>query len=129
MLTLNPKRDSVVHMQGLHAEIDGRPYRLIVVHSSKLDKRKANKLERDLSKQKVELERKIAELGALEFACEPDAQAALNRLRQECSGLFYDVSGNVEAEEVTEGLGGAGPEREKKLRPNYLACKGISWAS
>ncbi len=82
------------------AEIDGRPYRLIVVHSSKLDKGKASKLERDLFKQKAELDEKIAELGAVEFACEPDAQAAPNRLKQECFGSFYDVSGRVEAEEV-----------------------------
>jgi len=101
MLTLNPKRDSAVYKcKDCTAEIDGRPYRLIVVHSSKLDKRKANKLERDLSKQKAELDEKIAELGALEFACEPDAQAALNRLKQECSGPFYRISGKVEAEEV-----------------------------
>lgn len=100
-LTLNPKRDSAVYKcKDYIAEIDGRPYRLIVVHSSKLDKRKANKFERDLSKQKVELDEKIAELGALEFACEPDAQAALNRLRQECTGSFYSISGNVESEEV-----------------------------
>jgi transposase len=82
------------------AEVDGRLYRLIVVHSSKLDKRKASKLERDLSRQKAERDEKIAELGAVEFECELDAQAALNRLRQECSGSLYGISGNVEAGEV-----------------------------
>jgi len=36
----------------------------------------------------------------VEFACEPHAAAALERLKQECSGSFHSISDNGEAEEV-----------------------------
>lgn len=75
--------------------IDGRPYRLIVVYLSKLDKRKASSPKRKLDKEETELEEKISELEAVEFACEPDAVNALERLKRECRGLFYGVSGNI----------------------------------
>lgn len=86
--------------QDYTAVVDGRPYRLIVVHSSKFDKRKASKLEWELGRKKAQLEEKIPELGAVEFACEPDAAAALEKLKQECSGLFYGVYSNIGIDEV-----------------------------
>jgi len=74
--------------QDYTAVVDGRPYRLIVVHSSKFDKRKASKLEWELGRKKAQLEEKIPELGAVEFACEPDAAAVLEKAE---TGVFRPV--------------------------------------
>jgi len=102
------------------------PYRLIVVHSSKLDKRKANKLEKGFRLGKRQSWKgRSPNLGLWNLHAKPDAQAALNRLRQECSGLFYDVSGNVEAEEVVlkRARRGQAQKGRKKLRPKLFGVQ------
>ena len=124
VLSRNRRSDSAVYKcKEYVAELFGRPYRLIVVHSSKLDKRKADKLERDLSRQKGELEEKVKKLSVLEFACEPDARAALERLKREGAGLFYSVSGEVEAEEIILKRERPGRPRKGEAAPTKTVYK------
>ncbi len=105
VLTENPKRDSAFYkckecVVGIAAQTAVRPYRLIVVHSSSLDKRKAKTLEKNLLKQREELEAPLEQLSKVEFACEPDARAALEKVRSENCDALYMITRDVQAKEA-----------------------------
>lgn len=85
--------------------------------------RKADKLQRDLGKQKAELEEKVKKLSALKFACEPDARAALERLKRESASPFHSVSGDVEAEEVILKRERPGRPRKGEATPTKTVYK------
>jgi len=120
VLTENPKRDSAFYkykeyVVDIAAQTAVRPYRLIVVHSSSLDKRKAKTLEKNLLKQREELEAQLEQLSKVEFACEPDARAALERVRSENRDALYMIAGDVQAEEAI--LKRRRPGRPRKDEP------------
>ena len=120
ILTENPKRDSAFYryqeyVVDIAAQTAVRPYRLIVVHSSSLDKRKAKTLEKNLLKQREELEAQLEQLSKVEFACEPDARAALERVRSENRDALYMIAGDVQAEEAI--LKRRRPGRPRKDEP------------
>jgi transposase len=120
ILTQNPKRDSAFYKckeytMDIATETGARQYRLIVVHSTSLDKRKANTLEKNLLKQRDELEAKLKQVCAVEFACEPDARVALEKIKRENRDLLYEISGDVQAEEQV--LRRARPGRPLKGEP------------
>ena len=120
VLTENPKRDSAFYrykeyVVDIAAQTAVRPYRLIVVHSSSLDKRKAKTLEKNLLKQREELEAQLEQLSKVEFACEPDARAALERVRSENRDALYTIAGDVQAEEAI--LKRRRPGRPRKDEP------------
>lgn len=120
VLTQNPKRDSAFYrckeyVVEIATKTAVRPYRLIVVHSSSLDKRKAKTLEKNLAKQRDELEAQLEQLAKVEFACEPDARAALDRVRDENRNVLYEITGDVQAEETVERR--SRPGRPRKGEP------------
>ena len=120
VLTENPKRDSAFYryqeyVVDIAAQTAVRPYRLIVVHSSSLDKRKAKTLEKNLLGQREELEAQLEQLSKVEFACEPDARAALERVRSENRDALYMIAGDVQAEEAI--LKRRRPGRPRKDEP------------
>jgi len=120
VLTENPKRDSAFYkykeyVVDIATQTAVRPYRLIVVHSSSLDKRKAKTLEKNLLKQREELEAQLEQLSKVEFACEPDARAALERVRSENRDALYMIAGDVQAEEAI--LKRRRPGRPRKDEP------------
>jgi transposase len=55
-------------------EIEGHIFKFIVVHSSKLEKRKEKKLKEKVEGEKKGLERQSKKLRTKRFACEPDAR-------------------------------------------------------
>ena len=120
VLTENPKRDSAFYkykeyVVDIATQTAVRPYRLIVVHSSSLDKRKAKTLEKNLLGQREELEAQLEQLSKVEFACEPDARAALERVRSENRDALYTIAGDVQAEEAI--LKRRRPDRPRKDEP------------
>ena len=78
-------------------DLYGIGYRALVVHSDAYDKRRAKRLERTLCEDKVEMERVAAYEGKIEYACLPDAQAALSRLPR---GRFHELAGQVDERPV-----------------------------
>jgi len=54
----------------------GKVYRAVVVHSNAHDKRRQKKIERELAKEKVALEKSFQEQCLSAYACEADAKAA-----------------------------------------------------
>jgi len=74
----------------------GDAYRAVVVHSSGHDKRRRKKLQRQLDADKEEANRKIKELSKQDFACQADAQAALDRVCRETAASLWRVTGETQ---------------------------------
>lgn len=69
--------------------IDGQVYRLVVVRSSALDKRKQKRLERLVAQEKEALRREIQTLCRQRFNCQQDAETALKRFEQAHSQALH----------------------------------------
>jgi len=93
-----PKRKPA-HYHGFETMVDlyGVWYRALVVHSDAYDERRLKKLEKTLAQDKAELERIASEQEKIEYACLPDAQAAVLRLPK---GRFHEMVGRVEEKPV-----------------------------
>lgn len=87
------------HYHGFETMVDlyGVWYRALVVHSDAYDERRVKKLERTLERDKAEVERIAREQEKIEYACLPDAQAAILRLPR---GRFHELVGLVEEKPV-----------------------------
>jgi transposase len=93
-----PKRKPA-HYHGFETVVDlyGVWYRALVVHSDAYDERRTKRLDRTLEQDKAEVERIASEQEKIEYACLPDAQAAVSRLPK---GRFHELVGRVEEEPV-----------------------------
>lgn len=87
------------HYHGFETMVDlyGVWYRALVIHSDAYDERRGKKLERTLEKDRGEMERVASEQEKIEYACAPDAQAAVLRLPK---GRFHERVGQVEEKPV-----------------------------
>jgi transposase len=93
-----PKRKPA-HYHGFETMVDlyGVWYRALVVHSDAYDERRTKRLERTLEQDRAEIERIASEQEKIEYACAPDAQAAISRLPH---GRFYELVGRVEEKPI-----------------------------
>jgi len=89
-----PKRKPA-HYHGFETMVDlyGVWYRALVVHSDAYDERRTKRLERTLEQSRAEAERIAIEQEKIEYACLPDAQAAVLRLPR---GRFHELVGQIE---------------------------------
>lgn len=69
-------------LKGYTEELNGAFYRFVVVHSTALEARKESTLNRNIEKAKVSLTKKADKLQKQPFACEADAQVALDAFRK-----------------------------------------------
>jgi len=67
----------------------GKQYRVIVVHSDAHDKRRQKKVDKQIKKDLEETLKLKQELEKIDYACLPDATAAMKRV---CSGSFHRLS-------------------------------------
>ncbi|MBM3299766.1 MAG: IS1634 family transposase [Deltaproteobacteria bacterium] len=93
-----PKRKPA-HYHGFETVVDlyGVWYRALVVHSDAYDERRVKRLERTLEQDKAEVERIASEQEKIEYACLPDAQAAVSRLPK---GRFHELVGRIEEKPI-----------------------------
>jgi transposase len=93
-----PKRKPA-HYHGFETMVDlyGVWYRALVVHSDAYDERRVKRLERTLEQDKAEVERMASEQEKIEYACLPDAQAAISRFAK---GRFHELVGRIEEKPV-----------------------------
>ncbi len=109
---LSPKKDAACYRsQSFIREIDGHEFRLIVVHSTTLDKRKENSLLKKWTKQREVMEKAARELSRRPFACEADAKKAIELFLREYRHQPFILKGTV-AEEIMSNY--ARPGRPKK---------------
>ena len=70
------------------ATLYGRSYRAVVVHSSAHDKRRQNRIDRELKNEHTELSKRIKALSKQEFFCQADAEKAAREM-SEAKYTFY----------------------------------------
>lgn len=87
------------HYHGFETVVDlyGLWHRALVVHSDAHDERRHKRLQRILEQDRAEMERMMRKQQKIEYACLPDAQAALSRLPR---GRFYELYGQIEEQPV-----------------------------
>ncbi len=78
-------------------EIAERSYRLVVYRSNTLDQRRMRALDHEIATERQHLTRQAREFAAQSFACQADAQQALNRWQTEIHAQWHPVSGAVVA--------------------------------
>jgi len=94
---LSEKKDAALYrLCSFRRQIGNYQYRLLVAHSSTLDKRKLNKLNNQMQKTKASLEKQAEELARESFYCAADANKALEKLMAVPETKYYPVSGKVE---------------------------------
>ena len=99
---LSQKQDAARYKsQSFVREIDGRDYRLIVVHSTTLDKRKEKSLLKKWAKQKETLAKAARELSRRPFACDADARKAIELFLREYRHQPFIFKGTVTEEVVS----------------------------
>ena len=91
-------------------KLGDKSYRFLVVHSSQLDKRKLRKLDSQIKREQKDLEKESTTLKAKQFACQPDAEAALDCFIKEHKGGLFKIAGTIELVEIPE-------KRNKPGRP------------
>ena len=106
-------------------QIGDQYYRFLVVHSSQLDKRKLRKLDNQVKREQKELEKEITFLKAKQFACRPDAEAALASFIKEHKSSLFKMSGTVDLIEVPEKRSKPGRPQKGELK-SYHSCYSVT---
>jgi transposase len=93
------KEAASYRVQEFREELQGRCYRFLVVHSTKLDGRKTKSLQKKLLQHEKELQKAIIQMGKQIFACEPDAKTALDEFRKQHKSNYFPLTGQVVSKE------------------------------
>ena len=103
----------------LKVTLDGKLYRAVVIHSDFMDKRKKKRIDRELKRDKSELEKMCKEVGKIEFECEQNAQSFI---RTQTEGKYHILQWTVEKKEI---LKRGRPKKDKKeINRIYYRLKG-----
>ena len=76
-------------------EIDGHPYRLVVYHSSQLDRRKEKSFATELTKEQERIVKAAGLLGSQSFSCEADAKREAESFLDQFKDAFHHVTASV----------------------------------
>jgi len=79
-------------------EIDGEPYRAIVVHSSAHDKRRHKRIDRLLQQKRKELEATCKKINSGPFFCRVDAEAAAEKISRAAANSYHRLQYEVKKE-------------------------------
>jgi len=101
--------------------LNNQQYRFLVVRSSQLDKRKLRKLDNQVKRERETLEKEILKLKNKQFACRPDAEAALKDFKKKHRYGLFTVTGSVDPISVPEKRRGPGrpPKNEPRIYHEY----------
>jgi len=88
------------HIYAAKEELHGKTYRFLVVQSDQMDGRKEKKMNDQLQREQKRYRNDQKELENRDFACRPDAEAALDDfLKNHCKG-YHTFEGTVIREEL-----------------------------
>ncbi len=89
------RASKAAHYHGFETEVvvDDSQYRALVLHSDIYDERRMKKLEKMLQDDCAKMTSIKTDLEKIEFACRPDAEAALSRVVKE---RFHELVGQVD---------------------------------
>ena len=98
-------------------EIEGRRYRLVVVHSDHLEKRKRQTFARYVAEQRKVLEKGLVALTAQSFTCREDAETAAGMFLQRADQGLFRVAVDVEQVQRALPYGRRGrPSKDQPVR-------------
>lgn len=104
------KKSASYQVQEFTDKLYGSRCRFLVVHSNQLDQRKLKSLDNRLQKHQEKLQQENQKIMKQTFACEADAQDALERFLKEHQNEFYRLKGEVVKEREKA-------KRQKRGRP------------
>jgi transposase len=108
---LSDKNDAVTYQTCTFTEnINKHKYRLVVVHSSALDARKEKAIDKKVENTKKLIEKEAKELAKQAFACEPDAQKAIQRFIKKHSNNLFDIKASIVAKTTAKHSGRGRPK-------------------
>jgi transposase len=102
------KDDAIYRTKVLTTELDGNSYRFAVTHSTSLAKTKVKTINRKIAKEAVDLAKECVALSKRSFACEPDAQTALDLFMKEHASFYHYLNGTVASVEIPKPRKGRG---------------------
>jgi transposase len=76
-------------------KIEGHPYRLVVYHSSQLDRRKEKSFATELTKEQERIVKAASLLGSQSFSCEADAKREAESFLNQFKDAFHHVTASV----------------------------------
>ena len=100
-------------------EYGGIEQKWVVVHSTEMQKRKDVTFERKIQKKITESQKDLKELNKVEFACEEDARAALERWKKENPYCMLETMGISTISAKENGKRGR-PKKDEKLIVRYV---------
>lgn len=115
------KNAAVYRVQETTASLYRHPYRFVVVHSSKLDERKAKALENQAKKEKEAMGKACKQIMKQTFACEADAINQSQLFLKENEGHFFSMVVEI-VEEIKE-LKGRGRPKEGTVYPTVTTYR------
>lgn len=114
------KKAATYRAQTFTGQISGKPYVFHVYHSDTLDKRKQKTIAKQIEQERKSLEKAAARLTKQKFACEADAQAALELFGQEHESEVFTFVGRVDSfQDSSYGHRGRPRKGEKPIVKTY----------
>jgi transposase len=105
---------SKYRIQSFQGELYGKQYRFIVCSSDELDKRKENKLVREMEKELEEIKPVIKKLKKRDFYCEKDALEEINQVKKNLGLSYHELTFKVyEEEKVLKRLSKGRPRKDE----------------
>ena len=89
---------AVYRFQPFERKIQGLPYRLMVIHSNKLEKRKAERFAKQLTTEETILRKALQNLEKTVFHCEADAEAAIQAFTTAHASDYFHWTLGVETQ-------------------------------
>lgn len=93
------KEAAAYQIQSTEQKWEGRTYRFLVVHSDQLDKRKRKTFEKQLAKEKKQLQTAFGKLEKQTFQCAEDAHQALTQFQKDHMSRYFRIEGATQAEQ------------------------------
>lgn len=94
------EKGAVYRAQSFEETLEGRTYRFIVVHSSSLDQRKLKAIQKEIDRERAELEKAQKQWHKQTFQCREDAASALTAILKEHEDAYHTITGEVVEEQV-----------------------------
>jgi len=118
---LRPQKDAASYRASEQSGTIGEiPYRLVVYHSSALDRRKAKGIVKAAASEKASLEKAARELAKKIFFCEDDAKRAGEEFLSSHKSAWHPLSFTVETRVVKEKRTGRGRPKKDETTPETI---------
>ncbi|SNS30777.1 protein of unknown function [Anaerovirgula multivorans] len=115
--TLHDKKNAAIYkIQSFTDFLYDIPYRFIVCHSNHLDGRKLKALQAVIKRENDQITKAVAELEAVDYYCDEDAKAALDKFIAENPLEYHSLSGKTTVEKKVKKRSHQGQPRKNETK-------------